>query len=156
MDERVTQLQRILDCTSTLFRSLHSGQDQAWLSVELTMPQLKALMFVTEKDAATHGQIARTLGVTLSTITGIVDRLVDHGLVVRREDPDDRRITRVRPTPEGARLVNMLLRYRNDRMTAVLSQLSPDQLATVETAFQYLVSASSRLAEQAQPQEVVA
>jgi DNA-binding MarR family transcriptional regulator len=155
MDERVTQLQRILDCTSLLFRSLHSGQDQAWLTVELTMPQLKALMYVTENNGATHGQIARTLGVTLSTITGIVDRLVDHGLVTRREDPDDRRITRVLPTQTGARLVNMLLRYRNEQMTALLSQLSPDQLTTVETAFRYLLSASGRLAEQAQPQEVV-
>jgi DNA-binding MarR family transcriptional regulator len=156
VDERVTQLQRILDCTSALFRSLHSGQDQAWLSVELTMPQLKALMCVTENNGATHGQIARSLGVTLSTITGIVDRLVDHGLVLRREDPEDRRITRVLPTPAGARLVNMLLRYRNEQLTALLSQLSADELATVETAFQYLLAARSRLGEQTQPREVVA
>jgi DNA-binding MarR family transcriptional regulator len=156
MDERVKQLQRILDCSSAFFRSLHTGQDQAWLSVELTMPQLKALMCVTDNYGATHGQIARFLGVTLSTITGIVDRLVDHGLVVRREDPEDRRITRVLPTPRGQQLVNMLLRYRNDALTALLSQLTPEELITVESAFDYLLAASSRLADQAQQREVVA
>jgi DNA-binding MarR family transcriptional regulator len=156
MDEHVKQLQRVLDCTSALFRSLHSGQDQAWLSVELTMPQLKALMCVTENNGATHGQIARSLGVTLSTITGIVDRLVDHGFVLRREDLEDRRVTRVLPTPSGARLVNALLRYRNEQLTALLSQLDADELRTVEAAFEYLVAASSRLAGQAQAQEVVA
>ncbi|MBV9172708.1 MAG: MarR family transcriptional regulator [Chloroflexi bacterium] len=156
MHDDVTQLQRIMDCSSTLFRSLHTGQDQAWLSVELTMPQLKALMCVSEHNGVTHGQIARSLGVTLSTITGIVDRLVDHGFVVRREDPDDRRITRVLPTPRGAELVNMLLRYRNEQWTALLSQLTLDELTTVEKAFEYLLSASSRLADQARPREVVA
>jgi hypothetical protein len=50
----------------------------------------------------------------------------------------------------------MLLRYRNDALTALLSQLSPEELTTVETAFDYLLAASSRLADQAQQREVVA
>lgn len=153
MDERVKRIQRVLDCTLSLFRALHSGQDRAWLSVELTMPQLKALMCVTENEGATHGQIARSLGVTLSTITGIVDRLVDQGFVQRREDPVDRRITRVLPTARGANLVDQLLRYRYELLTALLSQLDAAQLDTVETAFDYLLSAASRLADQAQPQK---
>ena len=156
MDDRIARIQRLLDCTFSLWRALHSGQERAWNSVDLTMQQWKALVVVAEKNGATHGQIAKALGVGLSTITGIVDRLVDQGFVERREDPDDRRVTRVLPTPDGARLVNDLLRYRNELLTALLARLDADQLRTVETAFDYLLSASESLAGERTLQEVSA
>jgi hypothetical protein len=42
-------------------------------------------------------------------------------------------------------LVDELLRYRNEGVTAILSQLDPDQLKTVENAFQYLLDAVEQL-----------
>ena len=155
MDERVQRIQRILDCTGSLFHNLNPGRDRAWLSVELTMPQLKALMCVAMNDGATSGQIAKKLGVGLSTITGIVDRLAEQSLVTRGEDADDRRITRVRPTPRGRTLVDELLRYRNEAISAVLSELNAEQLQVVETAFTYLMQAAEKATKQ-QPQEAVA
>src|SRR5882672_11881137 len=138
MDDRVARIQRILDCSGSLFHNLNPGRDRAWLSVELTMPQLKALMCVAANNGATSGQIAKKLGVGLSTITGIVDRLAEQSLVTRREDPDDRRITRVLPTPRGRSMVDELLRYRNEVITEILSRLDAEQLRVIETAFDYL------------------
>jgi DNA-binding MarR family transcriptional regulator len=156
MDERMQLIQRILDCSGSLFHNLNPGRDRAWLSVELTMPQLKALMCVAANNGATSGQIAKKLGVGLSTITGIVDRLAEQNLVTRGEDADDRRITRVLPTPRGRTLVDDLLRYRNELITAVLSRLDADQLQTIETAFTYLLQAVNEVANERQPEEVVA
>ena len=112
------------------------------------MPQLKTLISVYKDDGATSGQIARNLGVGLSTMTGIVDRLAEQGLVSRREDPEDRRMTRVLPTARGKELVEGLLRYRNEYITAVLSRLSSEQLCLVEQAFEYLVAAADHVIEQ--------
>jgi DNA-binding MarR family transcriptional regulator len=120
------------------------------------MPQLKALMYVTRNGGATSGQIANRLGVGLSTITGIVDRLAEQGMVTRCEDPRDRRITRVLPTPTGKALVDELWQYRNEVVTAILSQLDPDQLHTVESAFQYLLDAVDKLSRQTTTTEAVA
>src|ERR1700694_6351443 len=108
MDERVQLIHRILDCSGSLFHNLNPARDRAWLSVELTMPQLKARRCVAMNNGATSGQIARKLGVGLSTITGIVDRLAEQNLVTRGEDAADRRITRVRPTARGRTLVDAL------------------------------------------------
>jgi DNA-binding MarR family transcriptional regulator len=155
MDERVLRIQRILDCLGSLFHELNPGRDRAWLSVELTMPQLKALMCVAMNDGATSGQIAKRRGVGLSTITGIVDRLAEQNLVTRGEDADDRRITRVLPTPRGRTLVDELLRYRNEMIAGVLSQLDADQLQVVETAFTYVLQATEK-ATKHQPEEAVA
>jgi DNA-binding MarR family transcriptional regulator len=140
-------IERIIQQSVQVWRCLHSGQAQAWLNVDLTMPQLKALVCVAQSGDATSGQIARGLGVSLSTVTGIVDRLSEQGLVTRREDPLDRRITRVQPTPDGRDLVTRLLRYREERLTSLLANLSPDELATVERAFEYLARAATRLDE---------
>jgi DNA-binding MarR family transcriptional regulator len=144
-EERIQRIHRILSCSEALVHGFNPSRDRAWLRLDLTMPQLKALIFVTKTQNATSGQIATSLGVGLSTITGLVDRLAEQGLVTRREDPRDRRITRVLPTAAGAELVDELIQYRNEVVTAILSQLDPDQLELVETAFQYLLDAAAKL-----------
>ena len=65
-------------------------------------------------------------------------------------DSRDRRITRVLPTPQGSELVDSLIQYRNEAVTAILDQLDPDQLDVVEKAFQYLLDAAARREEQQQ------
>jgi DNA-binding MarR family transcriptional regulator len=155
-DDRLNRIHRILSCSEVLVHGFNPKRGNAWMSVDLTMPQLKALISITRNEPATSGQIASSLGVGLSTITGIVDRLAEQNLVTRHEDPRDRRITRVVPTPEGRALLEDLLQYRNETVTAILAELDPDQLKTVETAFQYLVDAANKVANQSQQAEAVA
>jgi len=155
MDDRVQLIKRILDCSGLLFQNMRPTQNQAWLTVNLTMPQLKALMCVANNNGAPSGHIARRLGVGLSTITGIVDRLAEHDLVTRQEDPEDRRVTRVRPTQRGRELVDELTRYRDEAITAILSRLDADQLHTVESAFIYLADAATQTASEPLKEEAV-
>src|SRR5690242_19203349 len=138
-DDRLQRIHRILSCSEALVHGFNPSRTRAWLRVDLTMPQLKTLIYVTRNEGATSGQIASSLGVGLSTITGIVDRLAEQQLVTRREDPRDRRVTRVLPTLAATELVDELIQYRNEVVTAILSRLDADQLRTVETAFQYLL-----------------
>ena len=155
-DDRLQRIQRIFTCSEALIHSFNPTRDRAWLRVDLTMPQLKALIYVSKHAGATSGQIAANLGVGLSTITGIVDRLAEQELITRREDPDDRRITRVLPTPRARTMVDELLRYRNEVITEILSRLDAEQLRTIETAFDYLRDAINQMAAESQPVEVVA
>jgi DNA-binding MarR family transcriptional regulator len=154
--EREQLIARTLHHMSVLFRGVHSNQHQAWLTCELTMPQLKALVRVAQHEGATSGQIARGLGVTLSTVTGIVDRLAEQHLVTRREDAHDRRITRVELTPSGREMVEQLLRYRDQHFTLLLEHLDDEQLQTVERAIEYLAQAATRMADSEPLAEVVA
>jgi DNA-binding MarR family transcriptional regulator len=155
LDDRILLIKRILDCTGLLFQTVSPSRNQAWLTINLTMPQLKALMCVAANNGAPSGHIARRLGVGLSTVTGIVDRLAEHDLVTRQEDPVDRRVTLVRPTPRGRTLVDELTRYRDEAITALLSRLDSDQLQVVETAFTYLVDAGTEMARETQKEEAV-
>ena len=156
MDDRVQRIQRILDCSELVIQQTSHGRDRAWLRVDLTMPQLKSLIYVTKSNGATSGQIAASLGVGLSTITGIVDRLAEQGMVSRREDLRDRRVTRVEPTPQGRALVADLLQVRKDAISAILARLSTEQLQTVETAFRYLADAVDAIAREHTSKEAAA
>ena len=46
-------------------------------------------------------ELSHVLSMDNSTVTGLVDRLQKSGLVTRRANPDDRRISLIRITPQG-------------------------------------------------------
>ncbi len=150
MDERATLIERILRLDHRVIAALQSGQTSTWLSVDLTMTQLKVLFIVYSGSdgTATAGQIARELGVSLSTVTGIVDRLCEPGFVTRGEDPRDRRVTRVSITPAGRELIERLHRAHLARMAPLLERLDTETLVMLERALAALYDAALEIAEE--------
>src|SRR3954466_7689609 len=57
----------------------------------VTLPQLRVLGFLAERDTATLGDLAAMLRVHPSNATRTCDRLVEGGLVHRSDSPADRR-----------------------------------------------------------------
>jgi DNA-binding MarR family transcriptional regulator len=76
----------------------------------------------------TAGQIGRELSVGVSTVTGLVDRLAEQGLVSRGEDPHDRRATRVVPTDDGRALVERLYAFRRETLRSLLEHVPTARL----------------------------
>ncbi len=62
-----------------------------------------------------------------ATMTGIVDRLLDRGLVVRERDPNDRRTLRVGLTPAGKELLERVQQRKRAWMLQFLETLTPDE-----------------------------
>jgi DNA-binding MarR family transcriptional regulator len=121
-------------------RAVRTTNLDMWCAVDLTMPQLKALFLAHAPGGATHGEIARALGVGLSTVTGVVDRLVEHGLVERHTDPADRRLSRVSVTPAGTDLVDQLWTSRREQLVHLLDNLTADERTTLISALQHLAA----------------
>jgi MarR family 2-MHQ and catechol resistance regulon transcriptional repressor len=69
----------------------------------ISQPQFAALMTLrrSSPDGLTLTEMARSIFVTNTNMTGLVDRMERDGLVERRDDPDDRRAFRVVLTGEG-------------------------------------------------------
>ncbi|MGH2641509.1 MAG: MarR family winged helix-turn-helix transcriptional regulator [Actinomycetota bacterium] len=100
----------------------------------LTAPQYRLLSLMSEGSAA--GKVlADKLRVSRPTVTGIVEGLVTRGLVLREEDPIDRRRMRVSLTRKGkaalgaadeavaTRLVDLLDRVPADRAELAIEGL---------------------------------
>jgi DNA-binding MarR family transcriptional regulator len=100
--------------------------------------QLAALATIERKGPITLGDLAACERVQPPTITAAIGRLAQLGLVQRRPDPHDRRITRVEIAPAGRKL---LARNRS-RKTAYLAQrlrtLDPADQATLAEAAEIL------------------
>jgi DNA-binding MarR family transcriptional regulator len=74
----------------------------------ITPPQWGALLLLNEHDGMTIGAISQKRGVDAPTITGIVTRLEQNGLVERRHDRHDRRQVKVYLTSEGRDIMRYL------------------------------------------------
>ena len=93
----------------TMMRGLKATMGQAWMEIDLTLPQLRTLLVLAEEGPLVIGQIAQRLGIGLSTGGHLVDRLVQAGLAERTEDVEDRRRTLAQLTPKGEELLTRLL-----------------------------------------------
>jgi DNA-binding MarR family transcriptional regulator len=138
VDERERLIGQCLDSMLVFSRCMHRGVPRPWLEAEITMSQFKTLLVLYGMEKASMGELADALGTGVSTVTGIVDRLVDHGLVVREEDPRDRRVVVARPTATGLALVDRLMLAARDRLSRVLSPLSVEELRMVSATLQIL------------------
>jgi DNA-binding MarR family transcriptional regulator len=96
-------------------------------TAEMTHSMLSALAVISNLDAPTLGEVAAAERVTPPTITKIVGRLEDVGLVAREQDPDDRRVVRVRLTDAGRRFVDRARSRASAYMARRLRTLSDDE-----------------------------
>lgn len=71
----------------------------------LTTPQLAALRQLRREGAMSAGELARGVALSQATITGIVDRLEQHGLVTRSRSDRDRRRVVIELTAAGREAV---------------------------------------------------
>src|SRR5690242_6421461 len=70
--------------------------------VGLTATQLNVLKLLGEIGELSLSELSRRLAAQNSTVTGIVDRMVQAGLVSREQSAEDRRVWRIRATDKGA------------------------------------------------------
>jgi DNA-binding MarR family transcriptional regulator len=118
------------------------GRLEAWAGLGLTITQIRVLFILRENEGLTARALAETLRVTPSTLTRIMDRLVRDGLVVREEDPDDRRLVRHSLTVTARDTVEAIERQGRDRMDQILSRLTREQRRHLVEALTHLAAAS--------------
>ncbi|MCA2213531.1 MarR family winged helix-turn-helix transcriptional regulator [Jidongwangia harbinensis] len=112
-------------------------------SSHLTMSQLKILFLLSRHGNVSGGELARLLGVGLATLSGTIDRLVAQDLVVRTEDPQDRRVRRIGLTEAGDKLIAGIITAGAEKQHTLLSRLSADELTVVAEAMRLLVRAAT-------------
>ncbi|MGO4535111.1 MarR family winged helix-turn-helix transcriptional regulator [Leifsonia sp. 2MCAF36] len=107
---------------------------QPLLATDLTIHQLKALtVVVTSEEGAATNELAATFSVSMASMSKLIDRLVEQGLVTRSTDTADQRIRRVTATELGRAAVRQLMGERPELGSDVLGGLSLSELRALET-----------------------
>lgn len=125
-----------------LLRTLAKDSWEPLLATTLTIQQWKVLLLVHLEGSLGGHDLAERLGVTAPTVSGVVDRLAERGLVARLADPQDRRVRRVRLTAAGERLVEDLLTAGRTRRAALLHRLDLATLAGLVAGMTALAEAA--------------
>jgi translation initiation factor IF-1 len=123
------------------FRELDSLRLRQWEEHRLTLPQLRVLYHIRRAPGVTGGELAAALGITVSTVSGLVAKLTERGLVARGVAPDDRRQAPLDLTPEGLALVGTLAETGHTFAAQVAAALG-DDLADVTAAMEQLAVAA--------------
>jgi DNA-binding MarR family transcriptional regulator len=139
-DADTASLDRLLDLHQEYMRRLSVGAVGAWLQLDLTLPQLRLLYLLAREGSATPGALARTLRLAPSTVTGLLDRLDERGLVRRDDDPSSRRCVVASATEAGAALIDDLVASRREQLSALFARLSEEERARITEAFRLLVA----------------
>ena len=108
---RVARAHRTLAASLLSQVGLHPGQEAL-------------LMELWDHDGRTQANLADALGVEPPTVTKMLQRMENAGLVDRRPDATDRRAMRVYLTPKGRRLKN-----RVDRLWVELEQRTMGEMS---------------------------
>lgn len=100
--------------------------------IGLSIPQFDVLSTLTEREGLTQQDLAARLYVTKGNVSGLIDRLVEAGLVERRASPGDRRSHALHLTQTGAALASRGIAAQEAYVARTLGRLRPEDIAEFE------------------------
>ena len=144
-------VEQILDQLAPLIARQRKALVQAGCFRQISSTHLHVLYMLVGRDGTTMSRLADQLDVSLPNVTGIVERMVERGLVERTRPEDDRRVVEVRITAAGRATLDEIDTIKRQEMANVIGRMTPEQQARALRAFTDMRIATEQLAlEEAQ------
>jgi MarR family transcriptional regulator, transcriptional regulator for hemolysin len=106
-------------------RMLRTYADQRARQFGISRAQWVVLMRLDRSEGLKQSELAEILDLQPISLTRLLDRLSDSGLIERRADPNDRRANRLYLTPAARPLLKQLAALGDEMMETVLQNVSP-------------------------------
>jgi DNA-binding MarR family transcriptional regulator len=110
----------------------------------LSGAQIHALLYIFHADDCQVSDIATLSASSPAAASQLVERLVQHGLVERLEDPRNRRVKKLHLTEKSLQWMHEAV-ISNRSLVALVDALTPAQRKTVQAALGYLAQASGKI-----------
>lgn len=111
----------------------------------LTPGQVFMLHFIQKEKQCNVSKLAEKVEVNPSAVTVMLDRLENHGFVVRVRDKIDRRVVIVQLTEAGSEALNRVLNVRQQIMKHCLTQIESHELDSFVQTFEKLATISTAM-----------
>jgi DNA-binding MarR family transcriptional regulator len=135
MRETTTELESLLRNISYWIKK--KGRD-ALSSVRITLPQFQVLQLVYFGEAVNVKDLTHLTGLAASTVSEMVDRLVELTYVTKTQNLVDRRQVVLKCTRQGSSIIRKVIRQRVRSVQEVTKSMKPgsaDYLVAVLTEF---------------------
>lgn len=117
-------IDRISEIMPVLMKQFSRYQINELYKGKITLPQFFILEFLSANKQSKMKDLAGFMGGTTAAATGIVDRLVRDGYILRFYEPADRRIVMVKLTSKGSDLVKKITQQRRQATIKMFSGIS--------------------------------
>lgn len=112
----------LLDYLDTLVHRVMMDQGQS--AAMCSKREMRIIDILGKKELMIMTEVAEEAMLSLSTVTGIMDSLVEKSYARRERSEEDRRIVRVELTPEGRKLHRQSLEFRMKLVHGMLAPLT--------------------------------
>jgi len=104
----------------------------------LSIPQFRSLRFIQRNPDTSLSDLANHLGLTLPSVSKLVDGLVKKGLISRQESTADRRRLTLGLTQSREAIINSARANAQVNIAKILSNLSNEELNTIHRTLELL------------------
>jgi DNA-binding MarR family transcriptional regulator len=127
----------LMDTTPKIMQSIRAEM-RSGHGADLTIPQFRTLRFIQRNPDSCLSSLADHLGLTLPSVSKLVDGLVKQELISRQEAIIDRRKITLVLTRNGESIVNAARANAQANIAKILRCLSPDELKVIHQAMVFL------------------
>ena len=118
---------RVMELFPQLARSIARHENNYLTKGVITPPQVWVLRRLTQQRECTMCELADFMKMGLSSVTGMVDRLVNQGLVNRRRTEKDRRIVFVDITVKGRKILREIMEQHRNTTLNLFESLTAEE-----------------------------
>jgi len=133
---------RAMDALRRIVRALRVGNSEIERAIGVSSAQLFALRQIARRSGQSLSDLAASTLTTQSSISEVVGRLVQRGLVTRKVSGDDRRRSRLEVTAGGRAALANAPETAQERLLAAYASLSPRKQRQIATGLDELLAAA--------------
>lgn len=124
-----------------IFRSINLESKRIEKRFGISIPQLLVLQYLSEQEdsKASAKEIKKHINLNASTVSGILSRLEDKGLVARLPKPNDRRVSYVILSIKGMDLLKESPTTLQEKISQKLTNLTPSQIEGMDKNIDLLI-----------------
>ncbi|MCK5451426.1 MAG: MarR family transcriptional regulator [Candidatus Omnitrophica bacterium] len=127
VDKKINIGKEIAKIHPVILRNVAMNQMTVFSKGKLSIAQVVVLDLLREKGNCKMGDLATGINITMSAVTGIVDKLIARKFVKRERSKEDRRIVYVSLLPKGEEIVKFMNKERRDVANEMFLVLSQDE-----------------------------
>jgi MarR family transcriptional regulator for hemolysin len=117
-----------IEALTKVSRKIRTTFNQQATAQGLTYPRARALFRLAARQNMTQSELAFELELEQATMVRLLDRMEEHGLIERRQDPADRRAKLISLTAHGAEQAALVRRLADEMRSQIFQGIDVEQL----------------------------
>lgn len=121
----------VLKLLKEIMKTIHKNATKEFKELKITGPQGMIIGILTHHGEMKITDLSEKLGLSVSTVSGIIDRLEKQGMVLRLRSKDDRRVVYVKVADEFKEKAKKNFCEIEKRFDMIMSRATDDEIKII-------------------------